>query len=164
MRTKTLLITAVAAVGAGYSPAQAGSAQTTMAVTSLTVNSCAIAASALAFGTLNQISGSATDSQTTVVVSCTPGITYNVGMDMGAHANGGQRRMEATLGGSDIPYLLYTDAARTSAWGNTVGTNTVSGTATATPATLTVYGRVPSNAPLVPAGGYSDVVTVTVTF
>jgi spore coat protein U-like protein len=118
----------------------------------------------MAFGTLNQLGGTASDSQTNVTVTCTPGVSYNVGLDMGANAMGGVRRMAAALGGEAVPYALYTNASRTTAWGNTVGTNTVAGTASLLPSTLTVYGRVGGDAGLVPAGVYADLVTVTVTF
>jgi spore coat protein U-like protein len=146
------------------SPAQARNASATMPVTALTVETCAVVALPMAFGTLNQLGGTASDSQTNVTVTCTPGVSYNVGLDMGANAMGGVRRMAAALGGEAVPYALYTNASRTNAWGNTVGTNTVAGTASLLPSTLTVYGRVGGDAGLVPAGVYADLVTVTVTF
>ena len=164
MRTIAATVTIAAALAAAPSAAQASSVQTTMAVTANTVNSCAVAAQPLAFGTVNQIGGAATDSQTTVVVTCTPGVAYNVGLDQGAHAMSGVRQMQSAAGSTLIPYLVYQDAARTTTWGNTVGTDTVARTATLTPTTLAVYGRVPANAPLAPAGLYADLVTVTVTF
>lgn len=154
-------------VGAAATVAQgalASSVGTTMPVTALTVNACAVAATPLVFGTLNQLNGSPNDSQTTVVVTCTPGTAYDVGMDNGTHATAGVRQMAPTIGSSKVPYVLYSNASRTVAWGNTVGTNTVTGTAGTIPATLIVYGRVPAGFTPVAADAYSDVVTVTVTF
>lgn len=144
--------------------ASASTVGTTMPVTAVTVNACAVVATPLVFGTLNQISGSANDSQSTVTVTCTPGTSYDVGLDNGAHAAGGVRYMTPAVGSGTIPYALYTSATRTTAWGNTVGTDTVNHTAGALPTTLTVYGRVPAGAPPVGAGAYSDLVTVTVSF
>jgi spore coat protein U-like protein len=72
--------------------------------------------------------------------------------------------MSGTLTGSTIAYYLYSNASRTVEWGNTIGTNTVSGTAATAVTSLTVYGRVPANASFFAAGGYTDAVTVTVTF
>jgi spore coat protein U-like protein len=144
--------------------AVAGTVGTTMPVTAVTVSACAVAASPLVFGTLNQLNGGANDSQTTVTVTCTPGTPYDVGLDQGAHATGGVRRMAGTLGSASIPYMLYSNASRSAVWGNTVGTNTVGGTAGLLPSTLTVYGRVPAGTPAVAADAYSDAVTVTVTF
>ena len=153
-----------AALFAAASVVQASTVQTTMAVTASTSNSCAVAAAPLAFGTVNQISGTATDSQTTITVTCTPGVAFNVGLDGGAHQTGGVRQMQAVAGSALIPYSVFSDAGHTTSWGNTVGTDTVARTATVTPATLTVYGRIAGNAGLVAAGAYADLVTVTVTF
>ena len=142
----------------------AATTATTMPVTAVTVNACAVVASPLVFGTLNQLGGATNDSQTSLVVTCTPGTSYNVGLDNGAHAVGGTRYMDPAIGTGAIPYALYSDAARTTAWGNTVGTNTVANVAAVLPATLTVYGRIPGNATPGVGGAYSDLVTVTVTF
>lgn len=150
-------------IAALAAPAAASSVGTTMPVTALSVNACAVVATPMVFGTLNQLNGSANDSQASITVTCTPGTTYDVGLDDGAHASGGTRRMVPVIGSSAIPYGLFTNAARSTAWGATVGTNTVSNTAGVLPATLTVYGRVPVGTP-VPAGAYADLVTVTVVF
>ena len=166
MFRKIALIAAVAAPAliAATPAAQAATAQTTMAVTATTLNACAVVALPLVFGNISQVNGTATDSQTTLTVTCTPGVNYNVGLDQGAHASGGTRQMQAVLGTSTIPYSLYSDSTRTTTWGNTVNTDTVPGTAGVLPAIYQVYGRVPGNATIVGAGAYADVVTVTVTF
>ena len=64
-----------------------------------------------------------------------------------------------------ITYELYRDAARTQRWGNTPGTDTSDGTGAgeSSPLTQTVYGRVPPQA-TAPAGAYTDIVTVTLTY
>lgn len=160
LRTAGLLCTAAF----GLQAAHASTVGTTLPVTAITVNACAVVATPLVFGTLNQLNGGANDSQASVVVTCTPGTPYDVGLDNGAHASGGTRHMTPTIGSASIPYALYTNASRTTAWGNSVGTNTVSGTAGLLPATLTVYGRVPAGAAAVAADAYADIVTVTVTF
>lgn len=149
---------------ATMSAAQASSVQTTMAVTATNANSCAVVASPLVFGTINQISGTVTDTQTSVVVTCTPGVAYNVGLDNGAHPVAGVRQMQAVLGTAVIPYATFSDAARATPWGNAVGVDTVARTAGALPTTLTVYGRIPAGSGLVASGAYADLVTVTVTF
>lgn len=166
MYCKIALLAAVAvpALVAGVPAANASTAQTTMAVTATTLSACSVVALPLVFGNVNQVSGTATDSQTTLTVVCTPGVNYSVGLDQGAHAVGGTRNMQAALGTATIPYNLYSDSTRTTAWGNTVNTDTVSGTAVVLPGIYNVYGRVPANAPLVGIGAYTDTVTVTVTF
>lgn len=155
-----MLIATMASVGS----AQGSTVQTTMAVTATNASSCAVVALPLAFGTINQITGTAIDTQTTITVTCTPGVAFNVGLDNGAHANAGVRQMQALLGTAVIPYIVFSDAARTTSWGNSVGVDTVARTATVLPAALTVYGRIAGNAGLVASGAYADLVTVTVTF
>jgi len=143
--------------------AQSGNGSTTMAVTAIVASTCAVVAQPLAFGTLS-LSGGNNDSQTTITLTCTPGTGYTVGLDGGAHSAAGVRRMAGTIGSSTIPYYIYTNASRTSEWGNTTGVNTMSGTAASAATNLTVYGRVPGNASFFTAGGYTDTVNVTVTF
>lgn len=65
-------------------------------------------------------------------------------------------------GANLVPYQLYTNPARTTVWGNTIGTNTVTGTGNGLIQPLTVYGRVPSAS--APAGPYLDVITATITY
>jgi spore coat protein U-like protein len=68
-----------------------------------------------------------------------------------------------TGGGETIDYQMFKDAAYTENWGDTVSTDTVSGTGIGTEQSFTVYGRVPAQT--TPATGtYTDTVTVTVTF
>lgn len=52
---------------------------------------------------------------------------------------------------------------RTTVWGNTVGTDTVSATASGSAQSHTVYGRVPPQTSPAPAS-YTDTITVTVTY
>jgi spore coat protein U-like protein len=68
-----------------------------------------------------------------------------------------------------LPYQLYTDSARTTIFGDgTPGggsTAAVSGTGYASPANVTVYGRVlAASAGAATAGSYSDTVLVTIVF
>jgi spore coat protein U-like protein len=58
---------------------------------------------------------------------------------------------------------LYSNAGRTTVWGNTVGTDTVAGTGTGATQSLTVYGRVPVQS-TPGAGTYTDTVITTVTY
>ena len=58
-----------------------------------------------------------------------------------------------TNGSNTINYLLYTDSARTTVWGNTVGTDTVAAIGNGASQSFTVYGRVPAQT--TPASGMS---------
>ena len=68
-----------------------------------------------------------------------------------------------TSGGATINYSLYNNSGRTTNWGNTIGTDTVSSTGTGASQSFTVYGRVPAQTTPAPAT-YSDTITVTVTY
>jgi spore coat protein U-like protein len=68
-----------------------------------------------------------------------------------------------TSGANTVTYSLYTSAARTVVWGNTVGTDTVSGSGSGLGRSYTVYGRVPSQT-VPPPATYTDTIVVTVTY
>lgn len=141
----------------------AATATTTMNVNAVALQSCTVAALPMAFGTTSQ-TGTAVDTTATITVVCTPNVAYNVGLDNGQNASAGVRRMSSATTTDFLPYEIYRNAARTQPWGNSIGTDTVSGTVTAAPAVHTAYGRIPASAPGVTAGSYTDSVTVTLTF
>jgi spore coat protein U-like protein len=116
----------------------------------------------LDFGTVPGLIGTAIDKVSTISMNCTARTSWQLGLDYGQHALGAQRRMLRGAGGT-INYGLYSDSARSVAWGNTLGTDTVTGSGSGTSQSATVYGRVPAQA-AVPAGSYADIVTVTVTY
>jgi spore coat protein U-like protein len=68
-----------------------------------------------------------------------------------------------TSGASTITYSLYTTSGRTTVWGNTVGTDTQSGTGTGSNQALTVFGRVPPQTTPAPST-YTDTIVATVTY
>lgn len=97
-------------------------------------------------------------------VTCTNSTPYTVGLDAGQNASGAQRRMTGgPSGGEFVAYGLFTDAAHTSAWGNTTG-SWVNGVGTGVKSTFTVYGQVPAQTTPSPASNYTDTVTVSVTY
>jgi spore coat protein U-like protein len=71
-----------------------------------------------------------------------------------------------TNGVTTLEYMLYSDAAHTTIWGQTDGSDSYAGTGTGVSATnvLTVYGRIPNSAPnqVAVIGSYTDLVTATV--
>ena len=104
------------------------------------------------------------DRQADIAVQCTNNTTFNVGLDAGAGSGATVTTRKMTSGAAaTINYSLYTDAGRTTVWGNTVGTNTVSSSGTGMSQTFTVYGRVPPQTTPAP-GTYTDTITVTVTY
>lgn len=161
MRKIAFGFAAAAAIAA--TPAFAGTATNNMPVSVNVINSCTVAASPMNFGGVTSIGGAPINTTSSIALTCTNGASYDVALDNGTHASGSQRNL--ANGAVTIPYNIYLDAGRTSAWGNTSGTNTVAGTAGVTGVVaLTAYGQIPASASSVTAGSYTDTVTVTVTF
>jgi spore coat protein U-like protein len=140
---------------------------------------CSVGADPLAFGSYVSPGGVQTDSSSVITVTCTLvnllvcSTTYTVSLSTGGAGSYAPRKLAS---GSDrLDYNLYTSAAYSQVWGDGTGsTGTVSGTivtgllglllCNATRSnTHIVYGRIPA-AQNVPAGAYSDTLTVTVTY
>ena len=125
-------------------------------------SSCNVSVTNLNFGSVANLN-SAASASSTVIVQCTNGSPYNVGLNagMGSGATVSARLM--THGSYTITYSLYQNSAHTTVWGNTIGTNTVSGTGTGNNQSITVYGLVPVQTPPA-AGTFTDTVVATVTY
>ena len=103
------------------------------------------------------------DGTNTVTPQCTNGTPYNVGLDAGTGTGATVAARKMSNGAVTITYSLYSNSGRTTVWGNTIGTNTVSGTGTGNNQALTVYGRVPPQTTPAP-NTYTDTIVVTVTY
>lgn len=143
--------------------AMALTASTSFVVTATVLQACIVTASPLVFGNYDPTASTATDASTSVLVTCTNGTAYNVGLNQGGGSGATVATRKMTSGGNTMSYSLYQDAGRSSLWGNTVGSDTVAGTATGLPVTHNVYGRIPAQQS-VHQGAYSDTITVTVTY
>ncbi len=159
-RTMAICSLAALSLGQGVSAAHAATATSTIAVSATVLSFCSLTALPLAFGTYSTAVVNAT---TTLAVACTVGTSYNVGLDLGQGSGATVALRKMTLNTSELSYALYSDAARTVPWGNTVGTNTLGGTGTGLTQTITVYGQIPANQIVAP-GLYTDTVTATITY
>ena len=170
MNAKRLALIAAAALTLGSlsSTASALTAGNTFQVTATIISSCTVSGTTLNFG--NSIDALATstplDATSTLSVTCTNTTPYTVSLNAGANAGGasnfGARTMKS--GTRTLGYQLYLDTGRSSVWGDgTASSATVAGTGTGSAQSLSIYGRIPSLAGVVP-GSYSDTVTVTVTY
>ncbi|MDX2236267.1 MAG: spore coat U domain-containing protein [Hyphomonadaceae bacterium] len=162
-RAKALLAACAVVAPAAIPSAHAATASDTMTVTATVVQSCQVVANDLSFGAYNPIATTDLDATTTLDVTCTSGTGYIVSMDAGVGSGATIATRKMTSSGNTLNYSLYRNAARTQVWGQTSGTDTVSGTGTGAVQSLTVYGRAPA-AQAAPPGSYSDTVTVTVTY
>jgi spore coat protein U-like protein len=103
------------------------------------------------------------DQNSTLQVQCTNTTTYNIGLDAGTGAGATVAVRKMTSGGATVNYSLYSDAGRTTVWGDTIGTNTVAATGNGAVQNYTIYGRIPPQTTPAPAT-YTDTITVTVTY
>jgi len=142
-----------------------------------------VSATGVAFGAYNRLSMASADSTGTVTAQCTGGggllsaenVSYTIQLNAGSSGSFSPRMMAS--GANLLNYNLYTTSARTTIWGNgSGGTSTIGGAFTLGTCALfvlcsnetesrphTVYGRIPAGQN-VPAGSYSDTITVTVTY
>lgn len=100
-----------------------------------------------------------------LVVNCTTGTPYSIGLNQGANGSSVTSRVmkHASLNNT-IPYSLYRDAAMTQNWGTAAGV-VESGTGNGANQTIPVYGRVLGSSNVnVPAGDYADTITATITY
>ncbi len=142
---------------------QAATATTSILVSATILQSCAITALPLAFGLYDPTSSTPHDGSTTVSVICTTGTPFNIGLNAGGGSGATVASRKMTFGANLLNYTLYQDANRTSLWGQTIGSDTVAGTATGLLTNFTVYGRIPAQQ-AAPTGIYTDTVTVTLTY
>lgn len=141
----------------------AATASTSFAVTATVNASCSISANPLAFGGYDPFSASPNDALTTLSATCTATTPYTVGLNAGTGSGATVATRKMTSSSNTLNYSLYQDAARTTVWGSTIGTDTVAGTGIGTAQSLTVYGRIPASQN-VPAGNYNDTIIVTITY
>jgi spore coat protein U-like protein len=136
---------------------------TTFTVQMTITTSCTIvSASTLDFGTQGVLTANV-DQTSTVQVQCTNTTPYNIGLNAGTGTGATVSNRKMTSGANTVNYSLYSNAGRTTNWGNTVGTDTVSSTGNGAAQSFTVYGRVPAQTTPAP-GAYADTITVTVTY
>jgi spore coat protein U-like protein len=124
---------------------------------------CEVTASDLQFGAYTAQSGTPLQGTTLVRTTCTPNTTYYVGLDQGQGPGATVNQRKMVSGANKLNYQLYSDAAHTIVWGNTTGTNTVTGIGSGVAQDHTVFGSIPA-AQVIPAGDYSDTIVVRVYF
>lgn len=148
----------------GMQSAQAADATSTFTVGATVLSSCIVVALPLVFGSFDPTGAGTQDATNNITVTCTSGTSYNVKLNKGANGTSvTNRKMLSTIGADTINYQLFRDTGRTQNWGETVGSDTLAGSATGLPQIVTVYGRLPSGQTS-PAGLYTDTINVTVTY
>lgn len=147
--------------GATCASITSNNTQVPFTVTANNAITCTATASDLNFGTVTTLASNL-DVNGSASVTCSNGAAYRVLLNNGLSGTGPTNR-KMTLGGNEVTYGLYRNAARTLAWGSTSGVNSVSGTGTGSAQSLTIYGRVPTQTQP-PPGTYSDTIVMTVEY
>src|SRR5207253_995723 len=141
----------------------AATTTTTFTVQMTITASCTIVSAAtLNFGSQGVLTANV-DQSSILQVTCTNTTPYNIGLNAGTGSGATVAVRKMTSGGATINYSLYTDAGRSTVWGNTVSTDTQAGTGSGAAQNYTVYGRIPAQTTPAP-GNYADTITVTVTY
>ncbi len=163
---KSITAAFFAAMAATSTVALPATTTTTFAVTAIVGASCTLGTvTTLGFGTYDPLTATDNDATTSIAVTCTLLTSYNIGLNAGTTTGGtvAQRKMQGVTPANTLNYNLYSNAGRTTIWGNTIGTNTVAATGSGTAQNHTVYGRI-ANGTAANADTYSDTITVTVTY
>lgn len=130
-------------------------------VSATAVDSCNVTATNLAFGNYDPLMATTNDQTTIITVTCTVDAAYIIGLDAGIGAGATVATRKMMNNANSLNYSLYKDWGRTLVWGNTAGTDTVTGIGTGSPIDYTVYGQIAAKQP-VKRGTYLDTITVSV--
>ncbi len=122
---------------------------------------CNLSATDINFGSTVLLSANV-DASGTLNVQCTNTTPYTISINGGLSAATNPALRKMILSSGSVTYGIYSDSARTTAWGSLAGA-TVAGTGTGLTQSLTMYGRVPPQG--VPApGNYADTLVATITY
>lgn len=162
----------VAAAMVSSSAAMADTASDNFRVTLTILGACNIVANDLDFGTNTGAITTEITAQSSLLVTCTNGTPYSIGLGngVGAGATASVRKMTNAADSSTVNYSLFTENTRTNVWDNNcttlpgTATSCVSGTGSGAQQTLDVFGRVAASQPNVTVGAYVDTVIATLTF
>lgn len=146
-------------------PAHASTATGQMPVSAQVLENCSVVSTPMAFGSITDVGANDVETKATITLACTANATFEIQLDDGTNPDAGQRRM-ANVGATEfLPYEIYKDSGHSSRWGNTLGSDTVTGSASALgAASVIAYGRIAQGVGKVSAGSYTDTVTITVNF
>jgi spore coat protein U-like protein len=134
---------------------------TTFTVTATILPSCTLTSASLSFGNYADI---VNDASAILTVRCSNGTPYNVGLSAGTAPGATVSTRKMTGPGSALlNYNLFRNTGRTINWGNTIGTDTQTGTGSGANQSVYIYGRLPAQQRVTP-GTYADTVVATITY
>lgn len=159
-------IAAILACSAMVPTAFAATTSSNLEVSATVSANCTASTTPVAFGTVDVIGGSDVDGTGGLAVTCTSGTAWTASADTGAGSGATFSTRKMANGANLLDYVLYTDSERTSFWGDGAGgtSATFADIGTGSVQNSTIYARVPAGQTSLPAGDYTDTVTVTVTY
>lgn len=161
MKYRVLCLAAALATAAPVAEAATATGSLNLSIT-IAATCSVVSATAIDFGSVTAI-GSNLDQTSTLTVNCSTTTPYNVGLSAGGGTGASYATRKMSSSGNVVNYSLYRDALRTQVWGETIGTDTVTGVGNAANQAITIYARVPAQTVPAPAV-YTDSVTVTITY
>jgi len=161
-------LTSASLFAAGFADAaiySTGNKTSTFDVTMKIIADCIISANPLDFGQTQGVLQTTVTANTTLNVTCTSTTPYNVGLNAGTGAGSSTsaRLMSGTGGNTSTVAFNLNMTSGGGNWGNTQGTDTLSGTGSGVAQNLTVYGQVPVQSTPQP-DTYKSTITATVYF
>ena len=97
----------------------------------------------------------------TLTVTCTKNVSYAIALNQGLGTGATVTSRSMKSGSNVLGYGLYTDAARTINWGDSAGTNWVTGKGTGLAQKYNIYAEIPANE-YSNVGAYTDTITASV--
>jgi spore coat protein U-like protein len=146
--TAAIITAMLAPVMGGAAVYSNGSKTSNFDVTMKIIADCTIAANPLDFGQSQGVLATSVNANTTLNVTCTNTTPYNVGLSAGngTGSSTSARLMSGTGANTSTVAFNLNMTAGGGNWGNTQGTDTLSGTGSGVQQNLTVYGQVPAQA------------------
>lgn len=162
---RTLAVPALAAAALFAQPALAQTAGANLGTSAEVTANCAVSTSPIAFGNVDVTTGAAVLGTGGISVVCTNGTDWSASADAGVGADATLAVRKMSDGAETLNYALYTEATRTTVWGDGVSsTATIDGTGSGVAQNSVIYGRISAAQTGVSAGSYADTVAVTVTY
>lgn len=164
IRRAYLAIALILGTAAVVPAAYAGSVDGTIASSVTLTSDCQMTVLPLSFGSVDSLATTQKTVNLFQHITCTKGTSVIMSVSAGSTAGTTTTNRAMSDGnGHTLSYQLFQNAGHTINWGNTVGTDTLTLTATGASQQFVVVGVVPPGQG-VPPGVYTDTVTVTATY
>lgn len=150
-------LTAAALLAAVANAAHAAEATGTLHVQATVLNTCVVATTPVVFANVGL---SAVTANGGITVNCTNTDPVSIALDGGGSGNIAARELTHSSVATSFTYQLYSNAGRTTVWGD--GVTGTAFSASGPSQSLTVYGETTGTPDA--AGNYTDAVQVTVTY